>query len=341
MEASVEKLFGPERLEDAALRFGLQGNPKKLGDFENYIYEMQTAEGVPVILRLTHSSHRSQEEIEAELDFLRHLEAEGCGKDIASGLASPSGSRIEKIMAADGSCFYASLFRKAPGGRAVPDSEAWNRELFAEWGAVTARFHNASAKLDRKLARRQWSEDDLIANATAYLQDEDPGVIAQLASVLDRLHALPRPEGSYGLLHGDIHNGNFFVHEGRIMVFDFDDLEYSWYIHDVAIPLYYALSSRIPDRYGADRDAYAADFFLSFLQGYRSERKMPEEWLDVLGLFLEMRDLTLYTVLAKKLSPEELTEGITAWMEPMKERIVAGTPIVSLDFRELAAAALS
>jgi Ser/Thr protein kinase RdoA (MazF antagonist) len=339
MEASVEKLFGEELLMEAASRFSLQGEPKKLGDFENYIFETLKKDGEAVILRLTHSTHRSLKEIEAELDFLDHLAASGLERDAAACLPSPSGSRVERLQAADGSSFYASVFRKAPGGRVTPDSEAWSRELFREWGAVTARFHNASVRLEQPLERRQWSEDDLIVNAGAYLQEEEPAITAQLESVLSRLHALPRSTECYGLLHGDIHQGNFHVHEGRITVFDFDDTEYNWYVHDIAIPLYYALSSRTPKRYEDDRDAYAADFFRCFLQGYRSERELADEWLDRVGLFLELRDLSLYIVLHKKISPEELTENTRLWMGQIKERIMAGKPIVGLDFRKLVSTA--
>ena len=42
---------------------------KPLGDFENYIFKAKDDRKEEYVLRLTHSSHRSKKEVEAELDF--------------------------------------------------------------------------------------------------------------------------------------------------------------------------------------------------------------------------------------------------------------------------------
>ncbi|MGM0852113.1 MAG: hypothetical protein ACQEWI_05765 [Bacillota bacterium] len=70
MEKWIEELFTEKLLFEVASRYGCNtAQAKKLGDFENYVYEVHKG-GVPYILRLTHSSHRSQSEVEAEMDEL-------------------------------------------------------------------------------------------------------------------------------------------------------------------------------------------------------------------------------------------------------------------------------
>jgi Ser/Thr protein kinase RdoA (MazF antagonist) len=59
VEREVELQFSQEVLFEAAQRFGMSTDSlKRLGDFENYVYEGEI-DGVSYVLRLTHSSHRS------------------------------------------------------------------------------------------------------------------------------------------------------------------------------------------------------------------------------------------------------------------------------------------
>lgn len=77
MEQWVEKLFSQEVLNEAALCYKADAsNAKKLGDFENYVFEVERNDK-PYILRLTHSSHRSKEELEGELKWINYLNGHG------------------------------------------------------------------------------------------------------------------------------------------------------------------------------------------------------------------------------------------------------------------------
>ena len=53
------------------------------------------------------------------------------------------------------------------------------------------------------------------------------------------LDSLPKDDDCYGLIHADIHQGNFFVDENdNITIFDFDDCHYHWFAYDLAVPLF-------------------------------------------------------------------------------------------------------
>ncbi|XEC96199.1 phosphotransferase enzyme family protein [Paenibacillus tarimensis] len=337
MEQEVERLFGEHILQEAAFRFGLKTDAlSKLGDFENYVYAAEQ-DGAGVILRLTHSSHRTLDQVRAELDWIAYLAASGMEHEISGYLPSRDNLPAERIDA-DHSYFIACLFRKAPGKS--PDSKdptVWNERLFREWGAVTGRIHRLTRGYlpsVRGVARRpEWDEDELIVQADRYIPAEDTVVRERLRTVLARLKRLPKPIDGYGLIHTDIHEGNFFLEQGRMTVFDFDDSVYNWFIHDVAIPLYYALSRGIPEWYGGDRTAFARDFFAAFWKGYASEYRLSPEWVDEIPAFLEMRDLILYVVIHKKMDVSALPERLKTRLGEIRERIVSGRPLVELDFR--------
>jgi Ser/Thr protein kinase RdoA (MazF antagonist) len=72
------------------------------------------------------------------------------------------------------------------------------------------------------------------------------------------LRSLPTPVDGYGLLHTDLHHGNFFVDEGRITAFDFDDIGYNWFASDIAVLLLRAIS--FPPKPCADVVAFGHSF---------------------------------------------------------------------------------
>ncbi|MBL1704303.1 aminoglycoside phosphotransferase, partial [Klebsiella pneumoniae] len=77
MEIAVERVFTKEILKKAASLFQVIVEEKPLGDFENYIFKAKGDGSEEYVLRLTHSSHRSKKEVEAELDFLRYVAENG------------------------------------------------------------------------------------------------------------------------------------------------------------------------------------------------------------------------------------------------------------------------
>ena len=69
--------FTKEILARAAKAFHVTVEEKPLGDFENYIFKAKGDNDEDYVLRLTHSSHRSKQEVEAELDFYDMLRETG------------------------------------------------------------------------------------------------------------------------------------------------------------------------------------------------------------------------------------------------------------------------
>lgn len=327
MEHSVEKQFTKEIMNKILATYQLDSNFKKLGDFENYAFEVYQ-NGEAKILRVTHSSHRSQKELESELDWIQYLH--GCGISIPAVFLSPNGKTVEAFEAED-SVFYASLFEKAPGNPVKVDD--FNEKLFRIWGKVTGKMHRVTKNYqpgENIQPRSHWNGNDLL-QLEYYYPKEDKEALAAALKVIEEVEKLPRTIDSYGLLHTDIHSGNFFYDGETIHIFDFDDACYHYFASDIAIPLYYSTNSK--HFYGTkeERNEFARGFLKAFLEGYREENTLSQDCLETIPLFLKQRDIELYAVFSKKVPIEDRNERIQHWIDEIKERIEKNEAIVDLD----------
>ncbi|MBS8263235.1 hypothetical protein DYI25_02145 [Mesobacillus boroniphilus] len=329
MEKAVETLLTQELLDEFLERFSLEREVKKLGDFENYVFET-SKNGQPYILRLTHSSHRNKEEILSELDWMRHLNKKGLS--VPEVFSSESGLFVEEIPASDESMFYGCLTAKANGTAISVRSELFNRELFSKWGETTGRMHCAtkSYKPSEGIKKRgSWDEDELL-NVEKYYPSEERQLVENAKEVIATISALPKNMDNYGVIHTDIHSGNFFYDGEQIHVFDFDDASYHWFASDIAIPLYYSIIYRIPASEEAERYRFGQLFLDAFIEGYQQANQLPEGWKEHVPLFLMLRDIVLYAVLHKKIAPEDRDEKLQAMMEEIADRIRNKRPIMNI-----------
>ncbi len=73
LDREIEKLFNNQILGEAARKFNIDMSTLNLiGGFQNYVYEYKKQEK-SYILRFTHSSHRSDNLIKGELDWVLYL----------------------------------------------------------------------------------------------------------------------------------------------------------------------------------------------------------------------------------------------------------------------------
>ena len=117
--------------------------------------------------------------------------------------------------------------------------------------------------------------------------------------------------------------------DGTITLFDFDDCCYSWFVNDLAIVVFYALSwGQIGDRH-----AYAASFWRHFWQGYRLEHDLDRQWLAEIPWFLALREIDTYAVIHRSMDVDAIDDPWAArFMKGRRHRINAGVPYVDLDF---------
>lgn len=333
MEQEVEKLFSTEILNKAASLFGADTDTlKMLGDFENYVYEVIRGEK-SYVLRLTHSSHRSCEQVEAELDWILFLKRKGV--EVAAPVLSVRGQLLECLTVPEGE-FIVSLFEKAPGCLIrVNDDLQFHESLFSQWGEMIGKMHSATRIYMPSTGvnkRMDWQEEEL---GTAWrIAEKEPFLAGKIEKLLKQIRALPVNENVYGLVHTDVHSGNFFFDGKTMTIFDFDDCCYHWFINDLAIPLFYSSFYRHP-KDEQERQKFARRFFSAFLAGYFRRFELDEWWLEKLPLFLMFRDITFYAALRLKLSDKDLTPRVKEMIAEVKGRIEAERPVVDIDYRQI------
>lgn len=328
MENAVEILFTEKILKFFLESFRLESEIKKLGDFENYVFEVYREEQ-PYILRITHSSHRSADEILAELDWMNYLYEQNV--NCPTAFKSTKNQLIEVLPAGDGSLFYACLFSKVNGYPVKINSTEFNDQLFTAWGKAIGQMHSVTKNYqpsERLKLRPSWEEEELL-NIEAYVPNEME-IINNTKLLISELKSLPRSKENFGLIHSDIHSGNFFYDGESVHVFDFDDCSYHWYASDIAIPLYYSIFYGYQSASVGEREQFAIKFLTQFIEGYEKYNALPEGWKEQMPLFFKLRDITLYAVLHKKILPEGRDENLNQMLEALKWRIINKEPIVKL-----------
>lgn len=301
-----------------------------LGNSANLIYEFERA-GVSFILRVSQLSSQSLAEYESEIKWVNYLADNDVG--VCRAIPSQSG-RYVQIIEIGGECYLVSTFEKAEGQHPdVKNEEQWNAGLFREWGRTMGRMHALAKKTAMegwKLSRKEW-------NQNRYFADEYPledGLVDEWDSVIGRTESLPKDYDSYGLIHYDFHQANFFVDSGRIIVFDFDDCLYHWYTCDIAISLYHALCS-VPHSEVGERREFAYYYLEPFLRGYLSEADLDVTWTETIPLFLDYRRLCSYRFLSKLWSGVSMVDWQTDWLQYLRNGIVNGIPYIDIDYRSI------
>jgi len=290
-------------------------------DYENFVYAV-TIRGQAAVLRMTHTSHRSHADLAAELAFIQ--DAAAAGLPVCQPIASDAGRLIEP----NGACFHVCCFIYAAGERASWRTPLiWQDRTFTAWGATLARMHRFSAATGgvRRWARMRWDEDDVTRGA--YLPACDADIQARLQDVIAQCRTLPATPEDFGLIHGDVHQGNFHVdRDGALQLFDFDDACYHWFLYDLSVVFYHlpAGEAEAPPR--PSRTAIIS----TILAGYQSQRALPQDAGAQLQLFLLLRDLQIYQSIFKKTAPEDRSADWQRDAAVIAERIRARRPVLAL-----------
>ena len=150
--------------------------------------------------------------------------------------------------------------------------------------------------------------------------------------LMGHIGKLSRSEESYGLIHQDAHAGNLLVDEaGNIILFDFDDCTYGWFVYDIAITLFYVVMGI------NDIPGFTLNFMRHFLHGYRRENRLEAAWLKEIRHFLKLREIDLYAIIHRSHDVNNLDDPwCERYMLGRKQRIESDVPYIDFDFEILA-----
>jgi Ser/Thr protein kinase RdoA (MazF antagonist) len=273
----------------------------------NTTFRVLAADGQQYVLRIHRPEGHTVEQIRSELRWLTAL-----SQETALGIPEP-------VLARDGSLLTIAAGPGVPEGR-VCVLFRWQKGRFCgenltprqleRIGEFTAQLHTYAAQwqppadfrrgrvdtLTEQGRRMLWhptsspafhpTDDDV--NQTLVLVHElcSPEDAAIVARAIKRIRAVFQELGEgtevFGLIHGDLHQENYFFQRGVPRAIDFDDCGWGHYLFDLNVTL---LEVQHLPNYPALRAA--------LLKGYRAIRPLPENHEHYLETFFALRRIQL------------------------------------------------
>lgn len=278
-----------------------------------------------LIFRVSPSSRRNLEDIMNELAFILGLSKNGV--PVSLPVKSTRKQWVEPV----GSHHFVVAFEKAQGSSIdVTNRKVWNKELFFKWGVVMGRMHSAGKKIEVK--RPSWTvhQPDLL-NLFPKINSET--IAVKYKQLLNQLRNFPLTPDLIGHIHNDFHQGNLFVNEGELTVFDFDDSAYHWFAYDLATSFYHAYWQAAS--FTPENTEFSMEFWEHLLRGYQEEHKLSKEMIQQIPIFLKIREVFLYTLFLEKWDLKNLQDWQSYTLTNLKNNIESEKPYSDVNFTEM------
>lgn len=262
-------------------------------DGANHVFASEDVHGTPVIVRVSDGDVRARSELVGELMWLHHLREHGC--TVSKPIRSVGGELVETSELPQGT-YHVSCFERFGGRLLNPRTDAvWNDTLFEKLGRAVGRLHRVSDTLALPPAydRRPWFELIVSRIPDPLPAALDRATTMAMQSFMAEMRARPLVPRHYGLIHGDLHAGNFLYEAGEIELIDFDLGTYGWRVMDFVALLfiqYYFPSRRVPDA----SPRRASEVLMAMVRGYRQEYALDREQLDAVNDLMKLRSILNY-----------------------------------------------
>ncbi|MGC9396043.1 MAG: phosphotransferase enzyme family protein [Anaerolineae bacterium] len=323
-------------LDAAARRYGVSDADltPMVGGHVTHVYSF-TKDGKAYVLRITPPNEEiSLHAMRAILPWMYFL-AEG-GASVAAPVLSQNGNLIE-LIEQDGQTYIAVAFERAPGIRGEELTfDQWNDALFECLGKTAGKMHALAKRYtpsSADLRRPEWNVATNCYHPSEELLPSEAIVAEKQARLFAYVQTLPRDRDNYGMIHADLHGGNFFVDvaTNTVTVFNFDDCAYGWYVMDIAMSVFDMLVL-YP---GTDRKAFTIRFLQSYLKGYLTKNALDAFWLGQLPQFLKLLEIGVYAQVYAYHDPADTESWVGKFMANRKFRIEHDVPYIDLDFEHL------
>lgn len=270
------------------------GEPQLVMHRENTVFRVETECG-QAALRIHRVGYHTVEAIKSELDWMAHLAANAI--KVPAPIETKTGALMETIGIGEELRIVDLLTwldgetmgqTGKPLARTLPELQ----EIFHNLGSEMARLHVISDRWKRPsdFVRHAWDRNGLVGENPFWgsfwtLSDTTAEETALLAATRDRvrrdLDNFISGGADYGLIHADLVRENVLVSGTMIRMIDFDDSGFGFRMFDIATAL---IKNRNEPHYEAINCA--------LIEGYCTQRQLPQHELDSLPLFMLLRALT-------------------------------------------------
>lgn len=288
-------------LARAALpQWGLQGSKLQLIKYrENAVFRVDAPTGARYALRIHRHGYHSDAELRSEVQWIQALSQAGI--QVPTVVPSLSGDLLVRMQAgAVPEERQIDLFEWLEGeplgsseqGITDRDSVAAN---YRTLGALAARVHNQASgwREPEGFTRHAWDLEGLVGENPFWgrfweleaLTAEQRQLLIKARDVvfqdLSDYGNKPENRNRYSMIHADFVSDNLMVDSGDVRLIDFDDAGYGWHLFELATALYFELG-----------EPHYEDAYTALIEGYRSERGLPDEQVAQLPLFMLARSFT-------------------------------------------------
>ncbi len=227
------------------------------------------------VVRVYCHNWRTKAEIQEELNLLNVLKTHTLS--ISTPIPDKNGNLIQEIVAPEG-LRYVVLFTFAKGEK----MRFMTHETCSAIGSMMAKIHTITAA--KKINRINYTSDVLLNKAYDKLNlffPEDLNEMKYLkqisSTIAKRFETIALSEGQKGIVHLDIWYDNLSVNKvNEITIFDFDNCGNGSLILDIG---YFCKQLFFIE---SDKKEYETKVE-SFLDGYKKERNLSEEELDLIA----------------------------------------------------------
>ncbi|MEL6659653.1 MAG: phosphotransferase, partial [Bacteroidota bacterium] len=221
--------------------------------------------------------------------------------------------------------FTVVCFEKIEGEK-VTASE-WNEQHFQKLGQLVGKLH--STQKENSYDDSSYKHWDEIVEFENYkrLAEIQPDYLDIHNILVEEFRSYDRSKENYGIIHYDIHHGNYLLvgEEKKLVLFDFEMASKSWYANDIACVVYYA--KHFPP--ARDEDGFEDRFLNEFWKGYELENCLEEREKEKIPKFLLYRDLVVLAFLRKIWDFENISGNEKAYVAMIEQSITKRRIIIS------------
>ncbi len=272
-------------------------NLKLLKHRENSVFKVTTQDGTRYALRIHRNDYHNVQQLNSELMWMGALNKDGI--KTPQVMATKNGKTVLPVShpRVQGSR-HCSLLSWVEGeafdqlGRVEKGVQKELEERYYRLGAMAAKMHNQSEKWQppAEFTRHAWDKEGLLGDEPLWgrfwqhpvLKPKQKDMILKARLVLQELlKDLGQGKDCYGLIHADFLPENILVNKGELHLIDFDDCGYGWHLFEMA-------TSLLPQ---ADQPFFD-ELVSQYVAGYRTERTLSQEHVEILPAFIMIRVFT-------------------------------------------------
>jgi len=301
---------------------------KPLDSTYSDVYEFEKEEK-KYILKLKKEKNTNLSWLQSEIEWLEYLSHHGLS--VSCPIKYFNDSYFERFVV-DEISYLSIIYEKALGispREKYHDYKYYPESFLFEWGRYIGKMHRLSKNFhpSPSFSRPSWINTIDFFDFGNYPPSQEKVCLKFQEQI--KIFKGIKQENNFGLVHNDFLEDNFCLFNHQLTVFDFEDFGFNFFANDIAIPLFYPT---IFNMWQADEQKNYAIYFLThFLEGYRKENTLDLSTMEMIPLFLKIREMDNYSMYYT----DPTVKGnkiINKFMENRQERIENDVPVLNIDF---------